>query len=42
MKKFNHNQCGKYFAKGLKLKVRIQNVHEVEKIRYESIKRHSL
>ena len=27
----------KYFAKGFKLKVHIQNVHEVEKIRYESI-----
>ena len=37
MKKFNYNQCGKYFAKGFKLKVHIQNVHEIEKIRYESI-----
>ena len=37
MKKFNYNQCGKYFAKGFKLKVNIQNVHEIEKIRYESI-----
>ena len=37
MKKFNHNQYGKYFAKGLKLKVHIQNVHEIEKIRYESM-----
>ena len=27
----------KYFAKGFKLKVHIQNVHEIEKIRYESI-----
>ena len=37
MKKFNHNQYGKYFAKGFKLKVHIQNVHEIEKIRYESM-----
>ena len=37
MKKINYNQCGKYFAKGFKLKVHIQNVHEIEKIRYESI-----
>ena len=41
MKKFNYNlnynQWGKYFAKGFKLKVNIQNVHEIEKIRYESI-----
>ena len=37
MKKLNYNQCGKYFAKGFKLKVHIQNVHEIEKIRYESI-----
>ena len=37
MKNFNYNQCGKYFAKGFKLKVHIQNVHEIEKIRYESI-----
>ena len=37
MKKFNYNQCGKYFVKGFKLKVHIQNVHEIEKIRYESI-----
>ena len=36
MKKFNYNQCGKYFAKGFKLKVHTQNVHEIEKIRYES------
>ena len=36
MKKINYNQCGKYFAKGLKLKVHTQNVHEIEKIRYES------
>ena len=35
MKKFNYNQCGKYFAKGFKLKVHTQNVHEI-KIRYES------
>ena len=32
MKKFNYNQCGKYFAKGFKLKVvHIQNVHEIDK-----------
>ena len=37
MKKINYNQCGKYFAKGFKLKVHTQNVHEIEKIRYESI-----
>ena len=37
MNKFNYNQCGKYFAKGLKLKVHIQNVHEIEKITYESM-----
>ena len=37
MKKFNYNQCGKYLAKAFKLKVHIQNVHEIEKIRYESI-----
>ena len=37
MKKFNYNQYGKYFAKGFKLKVHMQNVHEIEKIRYESI-----
>ena len=36
-KKFNYNQCGKYFAKGFKLKVYIQNVHGIEKIRYKSI-----
>ena len=36
MKKINYNQCGKYFAKGFKLKVHTQNVHEIEKIRYES------
>ena len=36
MKQFNYNQCGKYFAKGFKLKVHTQNVHEIEKIRYES------
>ena len=36
MKKFNYNQCGKYFAIGFKLKVHTQNVHEIEKIRYES------
>ena len=36
MKKINYNQCGKYFAKGFKLKVDIKNVHEIEKIRYES------
>ena len=36
MKKFNYNQCGKYFAKGFKLKVHTQNVHEIEKFRYES------
>ena len=35
--KFNYNQCGKYLAKAFKLKVHIQNVHEIEKIRYESI-----
>ena len=35
-KKINYNQCGKYFAKGFKLKVHTQNVHEIEKIRYES------
>ena len=39
---FNCDHCGKnftkkYFAKGFKLKVHIQNVHEIEKIRYESI-----
>ena len=27
----------KYFAKGFKLKVHIKNVHEIEKIKYESI-----
>ena len=32
MKKFNYNQCGKYLAKAFKLKVHIQNVHEIEKI----------
>ena len=37
MKKFNYNQCDKYLAKGFKLKIYIQNVHEIEKIRYESI-----
>ena len=37
MKKFNYNQCGKYLAKAFKLKVHIQNIHEIEKIRYESI-----
>ena len=37
MKKLNYNQCGKYFAKGFKLKVCLQNVHEIEKIKYESI-----
>ena len=37
MKKFNYNQCDKYFAKGFKLKVYIQNVHGIEKIRYKSI-----
>ena len=37
MTKFNYNQFDKYFAKGFKLKVSIQNVHEIEKIRYESI-----
>ena len=38
MKKFNHNQCGKYIAKGFKLKyIGIQHFHEIEKIRYESI-----
>ena len=40
MKKFNYNlnynQWGKYFAKGFKLKVHTQNVHEIEKIRYGS------
>ena len=29
MKKFNYNQCGKYLAKAFKLKVHIQNVHEI-------------
>ena len=38
MKKINYNQCGKYFAKGFKLKVHTQNVHEIENIRYESTK----
>ena len=28
-KKFNCDQCGKYFAKGCNLKVLIQNVHEI-------------
>ena len=37
MKKSIYNQCGKYFAKGFKLKVHTQNVHEIEKIKYESI-----
>ena len=38
MKKFNYNQCGKYFAKGFKLKVYIHLfVHGIEKIRYKSI-----
>ena len=37
MKKFNYNQCDKYFVKGFKLKVYIQNVHGIEKIRYKSI-----
>ena len=36
MKKFNYNQCSKYFE-GFKLKVYIQNVHGIEKIRYKSI-----
>ena len=36
MKKINYNQCSKYFAKVFKLKVHTQNVHEIEKIRYES------
>ena len=36
MNKINYNQYGKYFAKGFKLKVHTQNVHEIEKIRYES------
>ena len=35
--KFNWDQCGKYFARRCNLKVLIQNVHEIEKIRYESI-----
>ena len=37
MKRFNYNQCCKYLAKGFKLKEHIQNVHEIDKIRYESI-----
>ena len=28
-KKFNCDQCGKYFARGCNLKVLIQNVHEI-------------
>ena len=36
MKKINYSQCGKYFAKRFKLKVHTQNVHKIEKIRYES------
>ena len=41
MKKFNYNlnynQWGKYFAKGFKLNVNTQNVHEKEKIRHGNI-----
>ena len=36
-KRFNCDQCGKNFARGCYLKVYIEIVHEIEKIRYESI-----
>ena len=38
MKKFNYSQCGKYFAKQrIQVESTLQNVHEIEEIRYELI-----